>query len=308
MINRALIRIKIIQLVYAYYQNDSKNIDNSEKELFFSLSKSYDLYNYLLKLMVDVTNYERKRIDMRKNRLNPSAADLNPCTRFIDNRFIAQLENNIQLNKFFSDQKKTGIDSENYLKSLFTKISDSVYYQQYIDSKEVSYEDDKTLWKKIYKNIIAKDSDLDELLEDMSLYWNDDKEIIDTFVLKTIKRFDEAKGAEQELLPEFKDNEDKEFARTLFRNTLVNAEEYRSIINENMKNWDMERIAFMDIIIMQVALAEILSFPSIPVSVSLNEYIELAKIYSTRQSPAFINGTLDGIVNQLKNDGRLIKK
>lgn len=308
MINRALIRIKIIQLVYAYYQNDSKNIDNSEKELFFSLSKSYDLYNYLLKLMVDVTNYERKRIDMRKNRLNPSAADLNPCTRFIDNRFIAQLENNIQLNKFFSDQKKTGIDSENYLKSLFTKISDSVYYQQYIDSKEVSYEDDKTLWKKIYKNIIAKDSDLDELLEDMSLYWNDDKEIIDTFVLKTIKRFDEAKGAEQELLPEFKDNEDKEFARTLFRNTLVNADEYRSIINENMKNWDMERIAFMDIIIMQVALAEILSFPSIPVSVSLNEYIELAKIYSTRQSPAFINGTLDGIVNQLKNDGRLIKK
>lgn len=308
MINRALIRIKIIQLVYAYYQNDSKNIDNSEKELFFSLSKSYDLYNYLLKLMVDVTNYERKRIEMRRNRLNPSTADLNPCTRFIDNKFIAQLENNTQLNTFFSDQKKTGIDSENYLKSLFTKISDSVYYQQYIDSKEVSYEDDKTLWKKIYKNIIAKDSDLDELLEDMSLYWNDDKEIIDTFVLKTIKRFDEAKGADQELLPEFKDNEDKEFARTLFRNTLVNADEYRSIINENMKNWDMERIAFMDIIIMQVALAEILSFPSIPVSVSLNEYIELAKIYSTRQSPAFINGTLDGIVNQLKNDGRLIKK
>lgn len=308
MINRALIRIKIIQLVYAYYQNDSKNIDNSEKELFFSLSKSYDLYNYLLKLMVDVTNYERKRIEVRKNKLNPSVTDLNPCTRFIDNRFIAQLESNIQLNKFFSDQKKTGIDSADYIKSLFTKISDSIYYQQYIDSKEVSYEDDKNLWKKLYKNIIAKDSDLDELLEDMSLYWNDDKEIIDTFVLKTIKRFDELKGAEQELLPEFKDNEDKEFARTLFRNTLVNADEYRNIISENMRNWDMERIAFMDIIIMQVALAEILTFPSIPVSVSLNEYIELAKIYSTRQSPAFINGTLDGIVNQLKNDGRLIKK
>ena len=308
MINRVLIRTKVIQLVYAFYQNGSKSIESAEKELFFSLSKSYDLYNYLLKLIVDITDYERKTIETRKSRLSIVGVSQNIPTKFIDNRFASQLSENTQLNKFFTDQKKTGIDSPEYLKSVVKKITESEWYDEYMNSGESSYEEDREFWRKIYKNILMKDEYLSELLEDMSLYWNDDKDIIDTFVLKTIKRFSEENGAGQKLLPEFKDEDDKEFAKTLLCNTLKTADEYRTMINSNVKNWDMDRIAFMDVVIMQTALAEILSFPTIPVSVSFNEYIELAKLYSTNQSAAFINGTLDGIVNQLKKDGKLIKK
>jgi N utilization substance protein B len=145
------------------------------------------------------------------------------------------------------------------------------------------------------------------MLEEQSLYWNDDKEIVDTFVLKTIKRFDQAQGSEQPLLPEFKDEEDKEFAGRLFRRTIQNETYYRNLISENTQNWDFERVAFMDVIIMQCAIAEILSFPNIPISVSLNEYVEIAKLYSTLKSGAFVNGTLDGIVKKLKKEGKLNK-
>lgn len=148
---------------------------------------------------------------------------------------------------------------------------------------------------------------MDEVLEDQSLYWNDDKEIVDTFVLKTIKRFDPKNGDKQELLPEFKDEEDQEFARRLFRRTILNADYYRHLISEGSKNWDLNRVAVMDVVIMQIALAEILSFPNIPVNVSLNEYVEIAKLYSTPKSGGFINGTLDGIVNQLKKENKLTK-
>ena len=163
------------------------------------------------------------------------------------------------------------------------------------------------MWRKIYKKIIFNNAELDQVLEDQSLYWNDDKEIVDTFVLKTIKRFEESNGAKQELLPEFKDEEDKDFARRLFRRAILNADYYRHLISENTRNWDLDRVAFMDVIIMQIALAEILSFPNIPVSVSLNEYIEIAKVYSTPKSGNFINGTLDGIVKLLQKENKLTK-
>ena len=186
-------------------------------------------------------------------------------------------------------------------------VSGTDIYKDYMASDDDSYEADRELWRKLYKTYIFNNDSLDQVLEDQSLYWNDDKEIVDTFVLKTIKRFDEKKGANQELLPEFKDDEDQEFARRLFRRTILNSDYYRHLISENTKNWDLDRIAFMDIIIMQTALAEILSFPNIPVSVSLNEYVEIAKLYSTSKSGSFINGTLDGIVNQLKKEGKLTK-
>ena len=174
-------------------------------------------------------------------------------------------------------------------------------------SETSSYEEDRELWRKLYKNIIFNNIELDQVLEDQSLYWNDDKEIVDTFVLKTIKRFDEKNGAKQELLPEFKDEEDQDFARRLFRRTILNADYYRHLISENTKNWDLDRVAFMDVVIMQIALAEILSFPNIPVSVSLNEYVEIAKLYCFPKSGGFINGTLDGIVNSLKKENKLTK-
>ena len=286
MINRVLIRLKIIQIVYAYYQNGSKNLDSAEKELFFSLSKAYDLYNYLLMLMIALTEYAQKRIDAAKAKLAPTKEELYPNRKFVDNKFIAQLEVNKQLVEFIANQKRTWANDQDFIKELYEKIVETDIYKDYMASDDHSYEADRELWRKLYKTYIFNNDSLDQVLEDQSLYWNDDKEIVDTFVLKTIKRFDEKKGANQELL---------------------NSDYYRHLVSENTKNWDLDRIAFMDVIIMQTALAEILSFPNIPVSVSLNEYVEIAKLYSTAKSGSFINGTLDGIVNQLKKEGKLTK-
>lgn len=307
MINRVLIRLKIVQIVYAYYQNGGKNLDTAEKELFFSLSKAYDLYNYLLLLMVEVTKQANKRLNAAKNKLVPTKEELFPNTKFVENRFIAQLEVNKQLLEFSNNQKKTWENEADFVKTLCDKILESDIYKEYMASETSSYEEDRELWRKLYKNIIFNNIELDQVLEEQSLYWNDDKEIVDTFVLKTIKRFDEKNGAKQELLPEFKDEEDQDFARRLFRRTILNADYYRHLISENTKNWDLDRVAFMDVVIMQIALAEILSFPNIPVSVSLNEYVEIAKLYSTPKSGGFINGTLDGIVNSLKKENKLTK-
>ena len=307
MINRVLISLKIVQIVYAFYQNGGKNLDTAEKELFFSLSKAYDMYNYLLLLMVEITKQAERKQSAAKNKLLPTAEELYPNTKFVDNRFIAQLEMNKQLLEFSETQKKTWENEAEFVKGLCEKIMDSDIYKEYMASETSSYEEDRELWRKIYKRIIFNNDELDQVLEDQSLYWNDDKEIVDTFVLKTIKRFDEKNGAKQELLPEFKDEDDQDFARRLFRRTILNADYYRHLISENTRNWDLDRVAFMDVIIMQIALAEILSFPNIPVSVTLNEYVEIAKLYSTPKSGSFINGTLDGIVNVLKKENKLTK-
>ena len=278
-----------------------------EKELFFSLSKAYDLYNYLLMLMVAVTNYAQKRIDAAKSKLAPTTEELYPNMKFVENKFIAQLEVNQQLTEFITNQKRSWANEETFVKGLYDRITASDIYKEYMASTDNSYDADRELWRKLYKTFVFNNEALDTLLEDQSLYWNDDKEVVDTFVLKTIKRFDEKNGINQPLLPEFKDEEDREFARRLFRRTILNADYYRHLISENTRNWDLDRVAFMDVIVMQCALAEILSFPNIPVSVSLNEYVDIAKVYSTPKSGSFVNGTLDGIVNQLKKDGKLTK-
>lgn len=307
MINREIIRLKVVQITYAYYQNGGKNIDTAEKELFFSLGKAYDLYNYLLMLMVEINRIAVRAVETAQNRYNRIHVGEPPSTKFIDNRFILQLEVNKQLLEFRENQKKTWGDEEDFVRSLYKQIVETDYYKEYMASAGSSYAEDRELWRKIYKNIICNNEKLDVLLEDMSLYWNDDKFIVDTFVLKTIKRFDEANGANQHLLPEFKDEEDREFAHRLFRNTLLNADYYRKLISENTKNWEFNRIALMDLVIMQIALAEMLTFPNIPLSVTLNEYVDVAKVYSTPRSGAYVNGLLDAIAKKLATDKLLTK-
>ena len=174
-------------------------------------------------------------------------------------------------------------------------------------SETSSYEEDRELWRKLYKAFIFDNEELDALLEEQSLYWNDDKSIVDTFVLKTIKRFEENAGADQQLLPEYKDINDMDFARKLFRHAVSKADEYRELMAQNSKNWDMSRFAFMDVVIMQVALAEILTFGDIPLSVSLNEDVEIAKYYSTAKSGSFVNGLLDSITQKLRAEGVINK-
>ena len=306
MINRELIRIKVVQLTYAYYQNGSKNIDAAEKELIFSLSKAYDLYNYLLALIVGITHESRRHLEVAQSRAQREGTEM-PSQRFAYNRFAMQLEENRMLNDFMETQKKNWNDEPEFLKKIYTQITESQIYKDYMAAPEDDYNADREVWRKLYRTLIQDNSDLDALLEEQSLYWNDDKETVDTFVLKTIKRFDEKNKANQELLPEYDSEEDRDYARKLFRATIMNGNEYQHYMSEASRNWDFSRLAYMDIVIMQIAIAEMLTFPSIPISVTINEYVELAKLYSTPRSAGYINGMLDAIARHLIETGRLLK-
>ena len=283
MINRELIRIKVVQLTYAYYQNGNKNIDTAEKELFFSLSKAYDLYNTLLLLIVAITCEERHRVEIATQRAQREGTDA-PSQKFAYNKFAVQLEENKMLQDFVEAQKLSWAGDIEFLRKMCNLIESSSIYTDYMSSEEDSYEADREVWRKIYK-----------------------REIVDTFVLKTIKRFEQANGSEQELLPEYKDDEDKEFARKLFRATIINADQYQHYMSGASRNWDFGRLAYMDIVIMQIAIAEMLTFPNIPVSVTINEYVDLAKLYSTSKSAGYINGMLDSIARFLVDNGMMLK-
>ena len=307
MINREIIRIKIVLLTYASYQNGNKNIDSAEKELLFSLSKAYDLYNYLLALMVAVAKEAKRRLEIAESKARREGTKP-PSTRFAYNRFTLQLESNRQLSDFISNQKYTWADSQEFVSKLYDLIEQTEIYKEYMSNPKDDYATDRELWRKIYRMLIQDNSDLDELFEEQSLYWNDDKEIVDTFVLKTIKRFDEQNGPRQELLPEYDNEEDKDYARKLFRASILNGDEYQRFMSEASRNWDFSRLAYMDVIIMQIAIAELMTFPSIPVSVTINEFVDIAKLYSTPKSGGYINGMLDTIARHLIKTGRLMKR
>ena len=306
MINRELIRIKIVQLTYAYYQNGNRNLDVAEKELLFSLSKAYHLYHYLLALIVAVSKEARKYYEVELSKAKRENQPL-PSSKFVDNKFSLQLEENKQLCDFISNQKQTWDDDVEFVRKLYTQIVQSRIYADYMESADSSYEADREVWRKLYKAFIMENEELDGVLEEKSLYWNDDKEIVDTFVLKTIKRFEQENAVNQELLPEYKDDEDKDFARKLFRATILNADQYQRYMSETSRNWDFSRLAYMDVVIMQIAIAEMLTFPNIPINVTINEYVDLARIYSTPKSSGYINGMLDSIARYLISTGVLLK-
>lgn len=306
MINRKLIRVKIVQLTYAYYQNGHHNMDTAEKELLFSLSKAYDLYNYLLGLIVAITQEERRRVDIATRRAEREGTET-PSQRFAFNKFATQLEENKQLNLFMEDKKMSWENDVEAVRKLCDQIERSPLYQEYMMSDAEDYETDRELWRRIYRTLIQGNEDLDAILEEKSLYWNDDKEIVDTFVLKTIKRFDPANKADQELLPEYDDTEDREYALKLFRSTILNADTYQRYMSETSRNWNFSRLGYMDVVLMQIAIAEMLTFPNIPISVTINEYVDLAKLYSTPKSGGYINGMLDAIARHLVDTGRLLK-
>ncbi|HBT84975.1 MAG: transcription antitermination factor NusB [Fermentimonas sp.] len=307
MINRNLIRIRVVQLVYSWYQNTNKDLRNAEKELLFGLQKSYDLYYYLLLLMIEVTKAYENRVETKRNKFLPTEEDINPNTHLLENKFILQLSENKQLLKYLTDRPLSWDDNDAFVKNLLDTILESEIYKSYSLIPSPTYDQDREFWRKTFKQIIYGNENLDDLLEDECIYWNDDIEIVQSFVLKTIKRFSEAKGSDQPLLPMFKDQEDKSYALKLLHDTILNEKKYRDLIDTHTDKWDFERIALMDLIIMQVALAEIFTFESIPTSVSLNEYIEIAKSYSTPKSSTFINGILAAIVQKIKNENIIFK-
>ena len=306
MINREIIRNKVVQLTYAYYQNGNKNIDSAEKELLFSLSKAYDLYAYMLALIPAVARESRKYLEVAQSKAQREGTAM-PSQKFAYNRFAIQVEQNTALNDILDAKKISWNDHPEFVNKLYLQITDSQIYKEYMDSSDDSYEADRELWRKLYRTLIENNEGIDSILEEESLYWNDDKEIVDTFVVKTIKRFDEKAGHKQAILPEYASEEDIDFARKLFRAAILNADEYQHYMGEMSRNWDFNRLAFMDVIIMQIAIAEMMTFPGIPINVTINEYVEIAKLYSTPRSGGYINGILDPIARMLVRTGRMLK-
>ena len=307
MINRILIRIRVIQIVYAWYQNQDKDLNQVERELLLGLQKSYDLYFYLLQLMIEITDLHEERVNTKKNKFLPTHEDLNPNMHLINNQFINQLRNNTMFDTYMANRPMSWESNLSFVRGLLDEILASDAYKDYMQLEKPTYTDDKEFWRKSFRTFIHRNEKLDDILEDESIFWNDDIEIVQSFVIKTIKQFKKTEGEDYPLLPMFNDEEDREYAIKLLRETLANGKEYRELIAKNADNWDFERIAFMDVIIMQVAVAELYKFESIPIRVTLNEYIDLAKSYSTPKSSTFINGVLDAIVSELRKDKTIFK-
>jgi len=308
MLSRRLLRIKILQALYAHYKSNSELIVHSEKQLFLSINKAYELYHYLFLLLMEIIDYANERIELSRGKKIPTLEDLNPNTRFINNRLIKQFRVDKHLNNFLSLNKLKWKNYPELIKNLYLKIIDSEDYISYLESKEDSYTADRKIIIQIYSNLINQSEELFQNLEEQSIYWNDDMGFVINMVIKTIKRFQDDSDENMPLMGMYKNEDDKYFVKQLFSKTILNGEEYRLLIDRHTQNWEIDRIAFMDILIMQLAIAEIIEFPEIPTKVSFNEYIEISKYYSTSKSSNFINGVLDKIVHELKQEKKIVKR
>jgi N utilization substance protein B len=307
MISRRQLRIKALQSLYAYYTTGGEDMNRTEKELHFNIEKAYDLYHYLLLLLIDVILYAESRIEIARNKRIPTHEDLHPNTRFIDNRLAEQLRNNEQLLRYVDQHKLNWANHPELIKEIYSRLSESEEYADYMKAEDSGYAEDKRLVAFLYTHIIFSSERLDSILEEQSIYWNDDLEFITSMIVKTVKKFKEEDGPKKPLMDLYKNREDRDYVVKLFRQTILHRDEYVEYIKKNTRNWDLERIAFMDILIMQTAIAELVAFPSIPIKVSLNEYLEISKFYSTSKSNVFINGVLDKVVMQLKEEKKIVK-
>lgn len=275
-----------------------------------SLDKAYELYHAMLLLPLEITRLQDQRLDEAKHKYLPTDEDLNPSMKFVDNKFVEALSNNPSLEEYLSENPFSWDNDPLLLKALLDKILQSEIYRDYMaDKTESTLAGDAELWRKLFKTVILPSDDLAETLESKSVYWNDDLEIMGTFVLKTIKRFATSADGNVDLLPKYKDSEDEVFGPNLFVAAVRNRDLCRDLIDRfiNEATWDSDRLAFMDIVVMTAAITELLDYPSIPIPVTLNEYIEIANAYSTPRSGAFINGILYSVINHLKEEGRLLK-
>lgn len=307
MISRRQLRIKALQTLYAYYKTGSEEMSRSEKELHFNIDKAYALYHYLLLLIIDVALYAESRIELARNKRIPTQEDLHPNTRFIENRLIEQLRNNTKLLRFVEQQKLNWANYPELIREIYKQLVESEEYTRYMSAASNGYAEDKRMVTHIYTHLIFPSEMLASILEEQSIYWNDDLEFITSMIVKTFRKFREEDGPDKPLMELYKNQEDRDYVIKLFRFSILHRNEYVEYIKQNTRNWDLERIAFMDILIMQMAIAELVGFPSIPTKVTLNEYLEISKYYSTSKSNVFINGVLDKVVIQLKEEGKVVK-
>ncbi len=306
MLSRRLLRIKVVKGVYAHLQCESDNIAASEKSLVASIDKAYELYFQMLALAPELTRYAEQRQEIGRNKKLPTYDDLHPNRKFIENRAIARIADSKEIEEFC---KKHHLGWSNYpdlIKSLYTTLCEQDFYRIYMSSAEHSFKEDVQFLSDIYMNMLEQNEALETVLEEQSILWSDDLGYILTMVTRTVGSMRE-KQEQVKLMPEFKSDEDLDFAKQLLRASIVRFDENRELIDRFASNWDIERVALMDNIILDVAICEAETFPSIPLKVTLNEYIDIAKSYSSTGSGTFINGVLDKVTSTLVEEGKIQK-
>lgn len=316
MLSRRHLRVKALQALYAFFQSDGDDIAAGEKQLLRSTDKLYELYIWQLSFLVRLVDYSRNRIEEAKHKFYPTEEDLNPNTRLIDNIFIRQIDGNKEYRRWHDKLKINWSTEENIFHKLFQELKTNPDYNELIKSDYHGYRDDKELILYLVTNFLPENDLLRTYYEDQSIFWSDeDYDISLMMLIKTIKSYKENWGEDHHLPSLFKDDEDadddeiddRQYMLKLFRYCILRSEEYGKMIEEQAENWELERIAVMDIIIMKMALVELMVFPSIPVKVTINEYIEISKSYSSIKSKLFINGILDKLVIKLKSEGKVRK-
>lgn len=286
------------------------NVSEVLKALSNSLDKARELYLRLLWLPVELTDLQDRILDENRYKFLKSDEDINPNMRFVENQMVEALRSNAKLEKEVSDNKLSwAVEDPILLRKLLKDITESDVYQNYMQAPATTLAADCELWRQLFKRVILDSEDFLQALEDKSVFWNDDLEIISTFVLKSFRRIEEQRWSDI-LLNQYKDEEDSRFGAELLKYLYENKETYRRYIDEALDRgkWDTERLAFMDVVILETALAEIINFPKIPLEASLNEYIELAKSYSSAKSGQFVNGILGSIIKNLKVEGVIVGK
>ncbi len=286
-----------------------RTLNNALKDLDTCMEKTYELYHYLMKLPVELTHIQEMRLDEARNKYLPTEEDLNPNMKFVNNRLVAALAGDEMLQQFAQDHTITWNDNPIFERMMLDKVLKSDLYNDYMADDEDSMMSDSLLWQQLMKQVILPDENMIEEVEQRSLFWTeDDLDLIGQFVCKTFRRI--ADGDENPILPIFKDEEDADFGKQLLQETVTQMPQNSELIDELVEGsrWDKDRIVLMDRIIMCTALAELCSFDKIPTAVTLNEYIELAKNFSTPGSGQFVNGILNNAVRQLRKDGKILKR
>ncbi len=304
MLNRRHLRVKVLQSLYAYHQSHNQDIGSGEKELLFGVEKIYDLYLYQLTLLGELISQEERIMEENRLKRLPSPEDLNPNRRFVDNACLKMVAESENLQKRASARGISWGSNQELVRKLLSRLKSQKYYAEYMASSGDDPEEDTRFVVKMFKKDILPFELLHSFYEEQSIYWIDDWEVVSEMLIKTLRQSDLNKG-KLALMDLFKEESDRVFAIELFRKAIVNHSAFNEIISSRTRNWDVERIALMDMIIMEMALTEVLKFPDIPVKVSLNEYIELSKMYSTPKSKVFVNGVLDKLVEQFNREGKI---
>lgn len=312
MLSRRQLRMKVLQALYGFFKSDSDRIDLGEKQLFVSVNKLYELCFWQLAAIIEISEFAKVRLEESKLKHFPSAEDLNPNTKFVDNAFVKMLSENDSFKRKVAAYKVLWGEERELIRKLYVKVKESKEYSTYMSSGIQSFEEDQEFIIKIFKKQISKHDTLRHYYEDLSIYWSDDYHSATSIVVKIINSFSLESDKSHSLPTIFKDEsnefcEDKDFLKKLYRKSIIDSDKYEKLITDKTVNWDFDRIASMDILILKMALAELFEFPSIPIKVTLNEYIELAKYFSTPKSSIFVNGILDKLIADLTASKEIMK-